>query len=288
MQKNNPLNQRLLEMRAAKDILLASHSGYYGVDIVNNTVDSFDIAIRLGADIVEMDLSMSADGELFVFHAGMEPRILRSLVNIQTLPASVIRQLTMFNLNGGPARGHVNTFDEVLESLKGRCLLNLDKCWTYPDEHKKWSAIFDAVERHNMADQIIFKSEAEPKYADMFSQMDRKYMYMPMLNCQEDIKPFQRDDINMVMVEVKFKHDDDPFGRPEVIHGLQQQGYMVWGNAINLSCNWCLSAGHDDYTALMGDPDKGWGYFIDRGYDILQTDHLPVMIPYLKQRGVRL
>ena len=287
MQENNKYNQKLLEMRSSKDILIASHAGYHGVDIPCNTIDSFDIAIRQGADIIEMDISMSKDGKLFVMHAGTEPQMFRSLVNVQKLPWDLIRQTEYYNANGGPTGKFPNTFDEVLEFLKGRCFLNLDKTWDYPDEKKKWDAVFEAVERHNMADQIIFKSEAEQKYADMFSSMDKKYMYMPMLNKPEDLQIFLRDDINLVMAEVKFKNDNDYFGTQEAIDDFHKRGIMVWGNAINLSTNWCLSAGHDDNTALLGNPDFGWGYFVDRKYDIVQTDHLPIMMNYYREKGVR-
>lgn len=287
MQIENRYNQRLLAMREAKDILVASHTGYCGWNIISNTVESFDIAVRLGADIVEMDIAMSSDGELFVFHPGKEPIIFRSLNAFQKLPAAYIRRSQYYNPNGGPSGRYPDTFDEVLESLKGRCLLNLDKTWDHPDEKRKWAAVFDAIERHDMADQIIFKSEAEQKYADMFGGMEKKYMYMPMLNKPEDLDMFLRPDINMVMAEVKFKTEKDYFAQPEAIEAFHKRGIMVWGNALNLSTNWCLAAGHDDHAALMGDPAKGWGYFVERGYDIIQTDHLSMMMDYFRSINVR-
>ncbi len=43
-----------------------------GGNIPPNTIASFDIALKEGADILEMDLFKSIDGEIFVFHTGME------------------------------------------------------------------------------------------------------------------------------------------------------------------------------------------------------------------------
>jgi glycerophosphoryl diester phosphodiesterase len=62
------------EIRAAADkrILLAAHRGVSGGNIPCNTIASFEIALRQGADIMELDVQRSADGQLYVFHEGKE------------------------------------------------------------------------------------------------------------------------------------------------------------------------------------------------------------------------
>ena len=30
--------------------------------------------------------------------------------------------------------------------------------------------------------------------------------------------------------------------------------------------------GHDDDTSVLGHPEQGWGWLMDRGFDIIQTD----------------
>ena len=57
-----------------KRILVAAHMGQWGGNIPGNTAASFDLALRQGADIVELDVTRSADGELFVFHPQTERR----------------------------------------------------------------------------------------------------------------------------------------------------------------------------------------------------------------------
>jgi len=59
---------------AAKDhILLAAHRGVCGGNIPCNTLEAYQIALQQHADIVEIDVSITADKQLFVFHPGMEP-----------------------------------------------------------------------------------------------------------------------------------------------------------------------------------------------------------------------
>ncbi len=57
---------------AAERIILCAHRGIFGGNIPCNTIASFDFAIAEGADMIELDVTKSADGELFVFHPGME------------------------------------------------------------------------------------------------------------------------------------------------------------------------------------------------------------------------
>ena len=47
-----------------------------------------------------------------------------------------------------------------------------------------------------------------------------------------------------------------------------------------------LSAGHGDVRALL-DPDANWGWILDQGATMLQTDYAAELIVYLMQKGRR-
>ena len=54
-------------------VLVASHQGVCQAGyILGNTLDAFDIALNDGADIIELDATLSADGTVFTFHPGTE------------------------------------------------------------------------------------------------------------------------------------------------------------------------------------------------------------------------
>lgn len=281
-------NERLHAMRAQKDILIASHRGSAGISIVDNTIESFECALAQNADILEMDIAMSIDGELFVIHDGMEPRLFKVLTNVQTMTADQIRRLEYFNMNGAQTGLHPNSFDEVLECLKDRCILNLDRCWVNSDEPLKWKNIFHAVARHGMEDQVIYKTPADPKYVTLFSETDMPYLYMPMLDHLYEATPFLESSINLVAVEVKFRNENDDFARPENYDIFRRNNIYVWANALTLGVN-CgdLAGGHDDKTAMLGNPDYGWDYFVKNGFDIVQSDYIPHIVQYYRSKGYR-
>ena len=87
-----------LELRKEKGILVAAHRGTSGGNIPPNTIASFDIALKEGADILEMDLFKSIDGEIFVFHTGMEPAQLDRHIKVESMTSEEIRRLRLCNV----------------------------------------------------------------------------------------------------------------------------------------------------------------------------------------------
>ena len=106
------------ELRQEKGVLVAAHRGTSAGNIPPNSIAAFDIALKEGADILEMDLFQSADGEIFVFHTGMEPSHLDHHIKIETYTAAEIKQMRLCNCDLIETFLPVNTFDEVLEHLK--------------------------------------------------------------------------------------------------------------------------------------------------------------------------
>ena len=45
-----------------------------------------------------------------------------------------------------------------------------------------------------------------------------------------------------------------------------------------------LAAGHSDDTAICTSEDEGWGWLMDRGYDIIQTDWTLPLKLYMDRR----
>ncbi len=58
---------------------------------------------------------------------------------------------------------------------------------------------------------------------------------------------------------------------------------MIWVNPIVYDKNWQLTAGHSDDVSMARDEKEGWGWLIDRGYDILQTDWPAQLKTYIRR-----
>ena len=58
----------------------------------------------------------------------------------------------------------------------------------------------------------------------------------------------------------------------DFIERMHKDGEIIWANAIVYNYQEVLSAGHNDDISMYEDPEKGWGWLADRGFDLIQTD----------------
>ena len=258
----------------AKDhLIVVAHSGVSGGNVPSNTILSFEIALAQGADMVEMDLSMSSEGVLIIFHPDEEEMHLRKKICLSNMPYEEIRKLRYPYSDFG-----IPTFDEVLEQLKGRCYINVDKFWDHPKE------IYHAIKRHNMLEQIVVKSAPSKEVFRFLEEVATDLPFLPIVkNTYPQHEELLKRNINYVGAEFVFETEDAEVASEEMIERMHRSGKLVWGNAIYLNPTHPLSAGHSDNTAVAGDTDKGWGWFVDRNFDIVQTDWTMMMIDYLKR-----
>ena len=92
--------------------------------------------------------------------------------------------------------------------------------------------------------------------------------------------------INYIGAELVFKTEESSVIQPEYIESMKKRGKTLWGNAVLYNYKIPLSAGHTDDVSMIDDPDKGWGWLVDHGFDIIQTDWTYQCCKYLKDRGI--
>jgi len=265
---------------AAEKILLAAHRGVAGGNIPCNTLAAYEIALRQGADIVEIDVARAKDGTLYVFHPGMEGAHLRSQTRIADMTADEVNKLCFVNQDSTRTVHPVSLLDEVLDLLKGRCYVNIDKFWTAIPE------ITACVRAHGMEQEVIVKTGADRKWFDLVEQYAPELPYMPVIsandNCMEELLARN---INYIGAEVLFKTEEEQVAAPEYIQTMHDHGLLLWANSIVYDYRAVLTAGHTDDEALTGDPEKGWGWLADRGFDIIQTDWLLPLKLFFRETG---
>lgn len=267
-----------LREKAKENIIIVAHRGASGGNIPCNTLASYEIALSQGADMIEVDVSISADGRLFLFHPMMELSHLGKPVLLRAMPFSLIKKLHYVNYDRVPTQFTLASFDDFLEQFKGRCYINIDKFWSNPEK------IYAAIKRHNMQDQILVKSKASEKVFDFMESFAPELAFMPIVNencnCHEEL---MRRKINYIGIETCFKTDDAPVAQDEFIEKIHADGKLLWVNSIIFSHKKQLAGGHSDDTALTKDPYLGWGHLADKGYDFIQTDWPMMLIDYLKK-----
>src|SRR5699024_7689259 len=61
---------------AEKPFLIMAHRGTWGGNVIENTRQAAELAVRSGADIVELDVCRSVDGVFYLYHDGSEAQLL--------------------------------------------------------------------------------------------------------------------------------------------------------------------------------------------------------------------
>lgn len=89
------------------------------------------------------------------------------------------------------------------------------------------------------------------------------------------------DKLQSPVFEIIFDNDQVPIMSNAAVGQIRRSGGRVWVNSL-----WDgLCGGHSDFVAAK-DPELGWGWMIDRGVNMIQTDTPEDLLRYLRRRGL--
>ncbi len=261
--------------------LLVAHRGVCCANIPCNTLASFKIAIDQGADVVEIDVSKSADGKFFVFHPGTEPIYLKSEKRLSRMTASEIDALRLVNQDDTRTSYKVPTLAEVFAFLKDKVYINVDKFWT------DVKGISEAIREAGVEKQVIVKTPVKDgKMINDIKEYADGLMFLPIISSKDNITEKLVDaGINVIGAEILFSKDDESVIGDEYIKSMHDKKLLLWANPIIYDEKAVICGIHTDDTSLTKSPDLGWGWLIDKGIDMLQTDWLLMLKIYIENRG---
>ena len=263
---NANLNAKLGE----KKFLIAQHRGGHNGNVPQNTNLAFKASLLLGADMFELDVSKSTDGELYCFHDNTEDANLRVFANLETFSSAAISEFQFYNSIRLPSGYPLQKLEETLQEFCHGELFNVDRCWL------KLQDTFALLKKYPHAlNQALMKAPAKAEFLDQYEAEPTKFMFMPIVKTLEDIElVLSYKNINLVGFELIANGEDSPLWDDALIEKLHNMGCFVWYNAITLSCQekHILCAGCDDDRSIKEGYEKGWGELVRKGADIIQTD----------------
>lgn len=269
----------LIEIRKNRP-LIAAHRGAIGVNVPCNTLEAFQVALNQGADIIELDITKSIDGELFVFHPYMDFPHLGKLLPMQLKHSSVIKKYCYRNVDFVKTPYKVSTFDEALDFLKSKCIINIDKFWSCPE------IIVNKLKRHDMLDAVIVKSYFNNKTISTIKELCPNIPYMLMMRqyIPEVESLLKNKDINLIAEELIFNSiESDLISEPR-IDFLHRNDIYAWCNSIVYNYKDVIAADKTDDRSVVGNQENTWGWLVNRGFDIIQTDWVRELSLYLKNK----
>lgn len=279
----------------SKYVLVACHRGDWR-NWPENSIPAIESVIAMGADIVEIDIHMTADSMLVLCHdsdvrrttnfrkvfrddPGKSAKVCDlTLAEIKSLSLNRMHQAAVIDTLRMP------TLREALECTRDRICVNIDKGYDYYD------AVLAITEELGVTGQVLIKGKKpiEVVKADMDAHQ-HNMMYMPIVDIQKEKgKALLESYISQGVVPLAYEvcwqnNDDDAF--VSACRLIREQGSKIWVNTI--WANLCGGDGNDDDAAfLAGDPGKVYQQYIDKGVSMIQTDRPELLIGWLAKHGL--
>jgi glycerophosphoryl diester phosphodiesterase len=131
--------------------LIIGHRGA-SADAPENTLAAFGLALDQGADGVELDVQLSADGWPVVMHDERVDRMTSGVGRVTDLTLAELQRLEMAQGQTPP------TLDEVLETFGTRLLYNIEvKDFGWRDRGLE-TAVADLIIAHHLEDHVLVSS----------------------------------------------------------------------------------------------------------------------------------
>ena len=124
-----------------------------------NTLAAFEKAIELGADGIEFDVHLSADGVPVVIHDFAVDGTTDGSGRVADLTLAQLRQLDAGSTFDPAFAGErIPTLEEVLKCIGGRLLLNIELKTTSLRDNGLEQAVLAQVEQHGLGDRVLLSS----------------------------------------------------------------------------------------------------------------------------------
>jgi glycerophosphoryl diester phosphodiesterase len=295
-------------------VLVVAHRGCWSA-APENSIQSIKDCIAMGVEVVEIDVQLTADRELIVFHDRTLDRMTNGSGLVREATLADIRALQLYERDGSPhqimdrkllTNQRVPTLREMFAATRGRILINLEiKSNDVFSFAETYQAALDLARDMGVENEVLWKIPSTARTYDVeivlgFSgSSDAATPADHIVNSIDtegllNITPIVWDGARDFATQLEDFADNDvrlfeivtddlshwPLGEDGRIIGSDRHRYM----GIAVLPRW--SGGLSDDVALA-DPGAAWGRLIDLGADLIMTDRPEQLIDYLEARGLR-
>ncbi|EIJ40088.1 glycerophosphoryl diester phosphodiesterase [Galbibacter orientalis DSM 19592] len=271
-------------------VMVVAHRGDWR-NAPENSIKAVLNCIEMGVEIVEIDIRITKDNQLVVIHDLTLDRTTTGTGKVKDKTLEEIKELSLKNGANGITAHKVPTLKEMMLAVKDKSiLLNLDKAWEYLPQTvsilKETGTLKQCIFKGNDPYEVMIK-----KHGNLLKQVN----YMPMV-WPADYNIYKAED-ELIKDPVKYTNDyieqlnplafeviysDEESSIFDAISKIKEHKISVWVNTL-----WGkLCAFHQDDVAVEN-PDKHYGWVIDHGANIIQTDRPQFLINYLKSKNLR-
>ena len=277
--KSLTIQDKIANLKDSKNnqVIVVSHRGDWR-NAPENSLQAIKNCIKMGVDMVEIDIRETKDGHLVLMHDKTIDRTTtgKGLVKEWTLDS--LKTLNLVDGLGVATKYKIPTLKEALQTSKDKILVNLDKSYTIFDK------CYQVILETGTENQVVIKGGKE--YATVkkeFGKYLNKVYFMPILGLPDSTaKKFVDDYMNSENAPIAFEFTvkSDTIKFLKEFKKIRNKGASIWVNSLWGHHN----ANHDDEEAVKN--IKIYDWYINNNIDIIQTDRPQLLLNYLRQRGL--
>jgi glycerophosphoryl diester phosphodiesterase len=237
--------------------IVIAHRGQH-TEVPENTIASFEEAIKSTVDYVEIDLRTTKDSVLVIMHDATVNRMTNGTGKVSDLTYAEIQKLQITDKTGKTYP--IPTFAEVLKTCKNSIHIYLDF------KNASVAQSYQMIKKYGMEKQIIVYINEPHQYTEWKALVPE----MPlMISLPENIKT--ADDVNKLLSQTPVALLDGDYSdyTPTTLKAAADAGVPAWPDIQS------------------PDEAKNWDKALATGFKGLQTDHPKALIDYLVKKGLR-
>jgi glycerophosphoryl diester phosphodiesterase len=242
-------------------VLVASHRATHD-RYPENSLKAIEESIRIGVDIIEIDVKVSKDGIPFLMHDGTVDRTTTGKGDPEECTWEELQKLFIVD-KGKQTTFKIPSLEEALKLAYGKILVDLDL---------KTDRIENVIEVVNKTDteDIVFFFDSDYNVLTLVQKANKDFLIMPRAHSLAEA------DSAIALFDPPVVHVDFSFYTTECVRAIQSSNARVWINAL----------GNPDGDIKRGREKRALKKLLEHGATVIQTDEPRLLLAALREKGL--
>jgi glycerophosphoryl diester phosphodiesterase len=242
-------------------VLVAAHRAAH-LNHPENSLPAIQESIRLGVDIIEIDVKVSKDGIPFLMHDHTVDRTTTGKGVAEDFTWAELQQLFVVD-KGKKTKLRITSLEDALELAYGKILIDLDLKTDRIEE------VVKVVKKTNNS-EFVFFFDSDYNVLSRVQQCNKDFMIMPRAHSAHEA------DSAISLFDPPVVHIDFSFYTPECVQLIKSSKARVWINSL----------GDPDKDLKEGKEKRALKTLLEHGANVVQTDEVKLMLEALRKKGL--
>lgn len=269
-----------------------------------NSIEAIEAAVALGLEMVELDVQKTRDGVYLVLHDSWLDRTTSCKGKLTDRALAELADCRLIrNESGALSDETPPTLRQALQAAKGRVLVNIDNKLEPADLTGMIAIARDlGMEEQVIVKQNLFNQARIGAAKELIAAIGPGARFMPIIADDAVNDPrfveaatsaVSADAVEMInwrRAAGPMTRDGGPLFGTKTRAVAARGDWHVWVNTyaiVNKPAGYLSGGRGDELATMAANPDDAFGFWVERGVTIIQTDEPKAAIDWLQANGYR-